>query len=345
MALLVSIVLVTVALAFVCSLLEAVLYSTRTGTLEVEKSAGTRKSDLAHRFLEMKRNISAPIASIVIMSTVANTAGATLVGAYAGQALGTAAMPIFSAIFFLLMLLGGEICPKTIGALHWRSLWAFVVWPVTVMRYALYPVIVVTQWFSDLFSHGRIVPTVTEDEILAIVRMGAREGEISHDESQLVHNIINLEDQPLRAIMTPRTVLFSLDADMAVEEACRAVDGKGFTRIPIWRGERENINGYILIHDLFSIRTQSNPKAPLGSISKPITFVPETTNSLALLTTFLKQRRHIAIVVDEWGGVAGLVTLEDLIETILGREIVDETDRVVDLQEQARKTKPQRLSK
>jgi CBS domain containing-hemolysin-like protein len=142
--------------------------------------------------------------------------------------------------------------------------------------------------------------------------------------------------------MTPRTVIFSLDAQMSVKEASRTADGRGFTRIPIYEHDRENITGYIITHDLFSAKTLSRPDQPIRSIAKPITFVPETTDSLAVLTTFLKGRRHIAIVIDEYGGVAGLVTLEDLIETVLGREIVDETDTVVDLQERARQTTRQR---
>ena len=123
---------------------------------------------------------------------------------------------------------------------------------------------------------------------------------------------------------------------MPIQEAARAVDGKGFTRIPVYEEERENITGYIITHDLFSTKTLSRPNDPIRSIAKPISFVPQSTNALSLLNRFLRGRRQIAVAVDEYGGVAGLVTLEDLIETLLGDEIVDETDRVVDLQERAR---------
>jgi CBS domain containing-hemolysin-like protein len=160
----------------------------------------------------------------------------------------------------------------------------------------------------------------------------------------LVHNIINLENKTVREIMTPRTVIFSLDARLPVSEAIKAMDQKGFTRIPVYERDRENIVGYVMIHDLVSAKTLSNPQASIKTIAKPISFVPATKDALALLTTFLQQRRHIAIVVDEYGGVAGLVTLEDLIETLLGNEIVDETDRVVDLQESARQLRRQHPS-
>jgi len=208
----------------------------------------------------------------------------------------------------------------------------------------LYPAVIVTQKFSNLLTRGHKAPSVTEEEILAAVRLGALEGQITPGESVLVHNIISLEDKQIREIMTPRTVIFSLDTDMSVGEAIKAVDRKGFTRIPVYEKDSENITGYIIIHDLFSAKTLSDPDAPIKAIAKPITFVPETKNALALLTIFLKQRRHITVAVDEYGGIAGLVTLEDLIETVLGDEIVDETDVVVDLQERARQLKRQHPS-
>ena len=208
----------------------------------------------------------------------------------------------------------------------------------------LYPAVIATHKFANLLTRGHKAPSVTEEEILAVVRLGALEGQISQDESLLVHNIISLEDRQVQEIMTPRTVVFSLDADTTVGEALKAVDKKGFTRIPVYEGDRENIVGYIVIHDLFSAKTLSTPQTTIKSLVKPISFVPETRDSLALLTGFLKNRRHIAIVVDEYGGVAGVVTLEDLIETLLGKEIVDETDIVVDLQQRAREMRPQRPS-
>jgi CBS domain containing-hemolysin-like protein len=209
------------------------------------------------------------------------------------------------------------------------------------MKYLLYPAVVITQKLSNLLARGHKARSVTEEEILAAVRMGAKEGEITYAESELVHNIIALENKEIREIMTPRTVIFSLDASMTVAEAIKEADQKGFTRIPIYEGDRESIIGYILRHDLFSAKALENSQARIRSLAKPVSFVPETKNALALLTMSLHHRRHIFVVVDEYGGVAGLVTLEDLIETLLGKEIVDETDKAVDLQEMARRRRPQ----
>jgi CBS domain containing-hemolysin-like protein len=343
MTILMTIVVLTLLISFCGSLAEVALLSSRMSTLEVAKATG-RHAGLAERLIEMKQNIAVPISAVVIGQTVAHTAGATVVGLYAAEALGEWLVPLFTVLFAVGMVMLGEIVPKSLGVVYWRTLWPFIVWPVTVMKYVLYPMILLTQAFAGLITRDHKAPQVTEEEILAIVKMGAREGEISHDESLLVHNIINLEDKQIHEIMTPRTVVFSLDADTTVGEALKAIDKKGFTRIPVYEGDRENIIGYIVIHELFSAKTLSAPQATIKSLVNPISFVPETSDSLALLTSFLKHRRHIAVVVDEYGGVAGIVTLEDLIETLLGKEIVDETDIVVDLQQRAREMKPQRPS-
>lgn len=335
MTILIMVVLVTILVLFFCALLEATLYTTRLGTLEAAIAKGKQVS-LAQRLAAMKANIAAPIASILILNTIAGTVGATVAGALAGDVLGPGMLTIFSAVLTLAVLFFGEIAPKTLASVYWRQLWPYIVWPLVGLRYSLYPLVVITQKFSNLLTRKQTSPTITEDEILAAVRMGATAGQITLGESQLVHNIINLENKAVREIMTPRTVVFSLDAQMPVSEAMKAMDQKGFTRIPIYEQDRENIVGYITIHDLVSAKTLSNPQAPIKSIAKPIFFVPATRDALGVLTMFLQQRMHITVVVDEYGGVAGLITLEDLIETLLGKEIVDETDRVVDLQERAR---------
>lgn len=340
MTLLILVVIITITVRFHCAIYEAILLSTRLGTLEAAKAAGRRVA-LAQQLIDMKKNIGGTIASILILTVVADTAGSALAGIVATEALGSSMLPVFSVALALTILFIGEIFPKTLGVVYWRRLWPLIVWPLTWLKYLLYPVVVLTQGFSNLLTRGHKGPSVTEEEILAAVRMGAQEGQITDAESELVHNIIALEDSQISDIMTPRTVIFSLDASMPVAEAAKAADQKGFTRIPIYEGDRENIMGYILRHNLFSAKALENPQAPIKSMAKPISFVPETNNALALLSMSLQHRRHIFVVVDEYGGVAGLVTLEDLIETLLGKEIVDETDIAVDLREIARKRRRQ----
>lgn len=171
-------VILTIFLSAQCSLYESTLYSTRIATLEAIKPKDKKKR-LARKILQMKRNISGPIAAILILNTIANTAGATIAGMYAHKALGASLVPLFSIVFTLLILFFAEIIPKTLGAVHWRSLWPFIVVPLTIMRYSLKPLIVVTEKATDFMSRGQTKSTMTEEEILSTIRMGAKEGEIS----------------------------------------------------------------------------------------------------------------------------------------------------------------------
>jgi len=338
MTLLILVVFFTLSISGICSLFEAILYSTRIGTLEVAKTKGD-KGGLASRFLNMKKHISAPISSILILNTIANTAGATIAGMYAAKFLGESWVLYFSIALTLSILFFSEIIPKTIGAVHWRSLWSFIVIPLSLIKLILHPLVFITQKLSNFITSGQPPITITEDEILAAARMGAREGEISDQEHMIIDNLINLENKTVREIMTPRTVVFSLTSNMSIPDALKLASQKGFTRIPVYEEDKEKIIGYVRIHDLTSAKHLENPKLKLKDIVRHISFVPEMINCFNLLNDFLWHRKHIAIVVDEYGGLAGVVTLEDLLETMLGQEIVDEHDYAIDLQEVARKRK------
>ena len=336
MGILVLVVSLTIFISFQCSLYEATLYSTRMGALESAKGKKKQRSSALH-MIGLKRDISVPISAILILNTLANTAGATIAGMYAHKVLGSVLVPVFSILFTLAILFLAEIMPKTLGAVYWRNLWPFIVWPLRVISRALYPAIIVTRGFSNLLTGGKTPPPVSEEEILGVIRLGAREGEISYLESRMLHNIIELENRPVREVMTPRTVMFSLDGNQTVETALQAVTEGGFSRIPVYEGDKDNITGYVMIHDLSSAKMLSKPGTPVHSIARPISFVSEDSNCLTLLTEFLQRRSHISVVHDEYGSVRGIVTLEDLLETVLGMEIVDETDRVTDLQKLAHK--------
>jgi CBS domain containing-hemolysin-like protein len=343
MLLLIAVVGLTILISANCSLYEATLYSTRMGTLEAEKTGGIRQIK-ARKMIELKRNITVPLSAILILNTLANTAGATIAGMYAHKSLGASAVPAFSIVFTLGILFFAEIIPKTLGVVYWRSIWPSVIWPLTLMKYALYPVILITQKLSEVLTrHGGATPSVTEADILGTIQLGAKHGEISQWESLMIHNIIQLETRTVREIMTPRTVIFSLDESMTVADAFEEARKRGHTRIPVYQGDRENVVGYIMMHELSTAKILEPPETPLSTLRQPVSAVPETINCLVLLTEFLKTRRHIAVVWDDYGGLAGLVTLEDLIETVLGAEIVDENDSVVDLQKLARNRPHQRF--
>ncbi len=179
--------------------------------------------------------------------------------------------------------------------------------------------------------------TITEDEILALVHLGAREGEISKEESQMVKNIIALEETPVENVMTPRRVIFSLPENLSVRDASDRTEDIAHSRVPVYSGDKENITGYILVNELRLKKIQENEKESLLQIRRPMSAFTEHTNCLTLLIHFLKSRTHMAVVQDEYGGLSGIITLEDILETILGKEIIDETDRDIDMREVARK--------
>ncbi len=336
MGILLTVVFLTIFISFQCSLYEATLYSTRMGALESAKTKKKQK-DAAVRMIQLKRDISVPISAILILNTLANTAGATIAGMYAHTVLGAVLVPVFSIVFTLAILFLAEIMPKTLGAVYWRNVWPYIVLPLHLISRVLYPAIIVTRAFSNLLTKGKTPPPVSEEEILGVIRLGAREGEISYLESRMLHNIIELENKPVRDVMTPRTVMFALDAEQTIETALQAFTSAGFSRIPVFEGDKDNIIGYVMIHDLSTAKALSSPDTKVRSIIRPISFVPEDANCLMLLTQFLQRRSHISIVQDEYASLRGIVTLEDLLETVLGMEIIDETDRVADLQKLARK--------
>src|SRR5688500_14281999 len=202
------------------------------GALEAVKSRDSLGT-LAQRLIEMKRQIDRPIAAILILNTIANTAGATLVGAQAANVFGTSWVLLISFTFTLGILFLSEILPKTLGAVYWSRIWPLIVWPLTAMRYGLYPAIAITQAITKFLTQGQSVITVTEDEIVAMARLGAQAGEITLEESHMVRNIIELENKQVREIMTPRPVIYALDANMTVEEALPEVHARGLSRIPL----------------------------------------------------------------------------------------------------------------
>lgn len=326
------VVFVTLLISATCSLYESVLYSTRMGTLESARSRPGLEFR-AKKMIGMKRDISGPISAILVLNTIANTAGATVAGMYAASIFPAWGVVAFSVAFTLAILLLAEIIPKTAGAMHWRGLWPWIVYPLEFIRTCLHPLVWLTQRVANVFGSPKHA-TITEDEILALMHIGTQEGEFSRDESRMVKNIISLEERSVREVMTPRSVIFALDIELKLHRAHELSRDCGLSRIPLFHGDRENIVGYALREDIEKGRSQR--RHSLRTLQRPIAAVPDATTCLNLLTYLLKHRGHIAIVHDEFGGLSGLVSLEDLLEAILGAEIVDETDKLVDTREAAR---------
>lgn len=312
----------TLAISAFCSLFEATLYSTRTTALEAA-IAGGRHVKGARQFMRMKRDIAPPISAILILNTAANTAGASLAGMYAARVFGYGWVPAFSAGLTLGILFLSEVLPKTYGAARWRRVWPLVVWPLTFIQQGLSPLIRVTQWFSSLFTPEAGTPHASEEEIQAMIRMGGKSGELTSAELQLLSAVFHFDELVCRQVMVPRRDVVSMDSSMSLTECLDLSKRTMHTRYPLTKGSPDEIAGIVHIKDLVGL----DPDVPLdlATIQRPIRNVPESMPISRLLREMQKSRQHMAVVVDEYGTTSGIITLENILEQIVGA-VQDEFD-------------------
>ena len=304
---------VTLVASALCSLLEATLYSTRVATLEASRAEG-RHPVAAACMLELKRNVSKPTSAILILNTVANTAGATVAGMLAAQVWGGTAVPLFSAVLTAAILFISEILPKTFGALHWRGIWPYVAWPLRGLVTALRPFIWVTEHFASLIvARGRVAPVTTEAEIVAMIRMGAGAGQLTRTETELLTAVFHFDELACSDVMLPWTSVVRLDVSWSRERVLRVIREAGHSRYPVCDAAG-NVLGVLYVTDLAT----AAPDAGLDSLQRAVIQVPESLPVPTLLRNMQAERIRVAIVVDEYGNTTGLVTVGDLIEEIVG---------------------------
>jgi putative hemolysin len=315
---------VTVALVIstLCSLFEAVLYSARLSVVEAAREQG-RHPQGAEKFMQMKNDIGRPTAAILILNTLAHTVGATLSGMYAAIVFGEQWVVAFSVALTLAILYISEIAPKTYGATHWDSLWSWTVWPLYFIQRLLAPVIWLTLHFSRLFSRDPRVPLVTEEEVLAMIRLGRQSGQFSPSEQQLVRAAFSFDDMYSRQIMVPRRDVQFLEVSWTLERCLQFVREKGHTRYPLCRGSFQETLGFVHVKDLLGVPLDQ--PFDLTSIARPVRYVPETLPLSRLLREMQHTKQHMALVIDEYGAVRGAVFLENVLEQIVGA-VQDEFD-------------------
>ncbi len=311
----------TVLISSMCSLFEATLYSTRTGSLEAERAEG-KHARLAERFIAMKANIARPTSAILILNTVANTAGATICGMYAAQVLGSVWVPAFSVGLTVAILFVGEILPKTYGATHWRDMWHLIVWPLTLMQRGLSPLIRVTQAFSGFFTGGLGVPAVTEDEIRADIHLGRKAGELSASELQLLNAVFHFDDMLARQVMVARRDVVFFDVHWSLEKCLEVAKETRHTRFPLCNGSLDEVVGLVHVKDLLGL---TDDEGILRSVARPIRHIPETLPISRLLREMQSTHQQMALVDDEFGSVVGVITMENVVEQIVG-DVQDEFD-------------------
>ena len=329
-----SVMTVLVVSAF-CSLSEASIYAVRRPYIRGLVTAGSRAGPILDRF---KANMDQPIAAILIVNTVANTAGAAVAGAQAAALFGGGSLLWFSAFFTLAVLVFSEIIPKVVGVVHNRPIARMVALPWSALIMVLKPLTALAGGVSEFLKPKAPVPAAPEDEVRELARMSAEEGSILDLEATIVANVLKIDEVTVRHIMTPRRVVFKLSDDARVGDLMDSVDQWEFSRIPVHDPEDpERWTGVVRTRDVLMALAKGEPEIRLRELAKPLSFVPEGKRGHELLERFLEARHHLFAVVDEFGGIAGVATLEDVLEALIGREIVDEIDRTPDLRDLARR--------
>ncbi len=334
MALLVFYVALALLVSFACSVMEAVLLSVTPTHVAAMKQKGAPS---AHILEGLKKDIDRPLATILSLNTVAHTIGAAGAGAQVQALKGEEYLTLASVVLTLLILIGSEIIPKTLGALYWRSLAPAVARTLVPLILLLWPLVKLSQGITWLFARGKPHATLTRDELAALADLGHRQGVLVEDESRILQSLMAFATVSAREVMTPRTVLFALDESLTIDEVLEAHPEHVFSRIPVYRGNLDTVTGYVLKDEILLFASRGEGQRKLTELRREILVVPETVRLRRLFQDLIKQREPLALVVDEYGGTAGLITTEDVLETLIGVEIVDEADEVDDLQELARR--------
>jgi len=320
--------------SFLCSLLESVLLSITPSYA----TAFEKKSPKTGRLIrKLKGDIDRPLAAILSLNTIAHTIGAAGVGAQALVVFGSGSVAVVSAVLTLLILVLSEIIPKTFGALYWRELAPVSARILLAMIVLLYPLVLLSVQLTRLMARKRSRYSFSRDELRAIADLGLEEGLFREQESSIIKNLLHLRELKAEDIMTPRTVMFKLSETTTVGQVVDQYPDIPFSRIPVFREHPDAIEAFVLKNDIYREASDGNQDKPLLDLARDLPAVPEKAALIQLFEGFLKERQHAALVVDEHGDTAGILTMEDIIETLLGIEIVDETDQVADLRAAARR--------
>lgn len=345
MALLVTYVLVAIVTSFICSLLEAGLLTITPSSIARAKQNG---STWAARMEKLKADIDRPLSAILTLNTIAHTMGAAGAGAQWAQITGNRWEAAFAAALTLAILVLTEIVPKTIGSRFAYTLAPFTAVACTFLITALKPLVIASKSITSFITPDtpETDTSVHRDELLAMARIGHESGSLRERESQFVHNLIQLNAMKVSDIMTPRPVIFSLPQSTPLADFAALIENKPFTRIPIYDKGTDDFTGFIIRGDALLAHLKDHyDTGTLADVLLPIAITPEYTPVDALFQRFIAERHHIMLVTNEFGTTVGLVSLEDIIETIFGIEILDETDQHPDLQQHARNLWHQRAMK
>lgn len=321
------------SISFLCSILEAVLLSTSLSHVELTAERGLRSGKLMKKH---KEDVERPIAAILTLNTVAHTVGAAGAGAQAAAVFGSEWIGVISAVLTLLILVFSEIIPKTLGASYSKQLMPMTAYTIEFLVKVLLPIVWAFEKMTALLAPKDKEPTVTRSELVVLANVSTKEGALLEKESRILRNLLRLGKVQVGDIMTPRTVMFAFQKDMAVGEVMEKHLALPFSRIPIYGKSSDDVSGFILRYEILKAAAEDKDNKPLHELARDIHAVPETLSVEEVFEEFITQSQHVLLVLDEYGGTAGLITLEDAIEALLGAEIIDESDPVADMRELAK---------
>lgn len=314
--------------SFVCSLCEAAILSIPRSYAQVLIGRGRRVGELLRKH---KEDIDRPLSAILTLNTVANVFGSAGVGAQAQVIWGDRLVTVASAVLTLLILVISEILPKTIGAVHGRALVVPVVLTVEGMIRITLPLVWLLNRLSRLVRGKRNESGLSRESIAVIAELARTEGALVGTESEIIRNVLRMGQLRVKDVMTPRTVVFMVQKDLAVSEVAGEENFRRFSRIVVYGESPDDVSGHVLKSDVYEALQRGHGDRKVSTLIRRIHAVPETSALIRVLEEFARLRHHIFLVVDEFGGTAGVVTLEDCLESLIGVEIVDETDQVADM--------------
>ncbi|PID72800.1 MAG: hypothetical protein CSB34_00370 [Desulfobulbus propionicus] len=328
-----------ICISAMCSVCEAVLYSLSIPHVEMMAKTHPKQAMGMNAF---KENIDKPITAILTLNTIANTIGASVAGAAAVALYGQQSLLWFSLAFTLAILLFSEILPKTIGVVYTRQLAPYIVTPLQWMITLLRPIIWLCQTVTRLVPDSNQSQQVSAEELKTIASLSRKSGEIEADQEAVIGNVLQLGKKTVRKVMTPRTVTFSVDQSLTIGEVSQDEEKwQMHSRVPVYEEEQDNIVGMVLSQEVLLATALDQDEIPLANLTRPVHFVPETAPLDRVFIEFFESHQHLMVVVDEYGSITGVISLEDIIEEIIGREIVDESDKTMNMRELARLKKQQ----
>lgn len=341
MLLLIFYLLLAICVSFLCSVAEAVILSVRPAyvtTLEKKRAKGARA------LRQLRENLDRPLAAILILNTIAHTVGAAGVGAQAAEVFGSQYIAVISAVLTLLILVLSEIIPKTLGATFWQALAPTVAVALLWVMRALSPLVWLSEKLTRLIARKDVHAfTFSRDEMTAMAQIGAEEGLLDEKELKIVRNLMRLHRFQVRDVMSPRAVVFMQPAEKTVEEFFAEHSGNPFSRIPLYDGENDEVTGYVLKQDLIVAQARDEFSRTLREFRRNLHAIPDTVSASHAYDALIRTRSHALLVVDEYGSTQGLITLEDVVETLFGLEITDEMDTETDMQKLARRRWHERM--